>query len=204
MPYRLIEHKDGFVLMAEVYNPISTMSPYYSNPYYYNPYFSPYGYPYGSPFYYPGMSRMYRPYMYGSNNKNIDEIKTNQTVLLAFDAHGQIVWDQSMQLDEVKVPGIEQVSDFALLDDKVCFLYKKESELKVKTVMLSDGNASEVTEKIKLPAPEDAIRSERELTGGLRHWVGDTFYVWGYHTIRNNSSEDRVRDVFYINKIVAK
>ena len=104
MPYRLTEHKDGFVLLAEVYNPISTMSPYYSNPYYYNPYFSPYGYPY-SPFYYPGMSRMYRPYMYGGNTKNVDEIKTNQSVLLSFDAHGKVVWDQSMQLDDSKDAG---------------------------------------------------------------------------------------------------
>src|SRR5688572_19081611 len=204
MPYRLTEHKDGFILLAEVYNPISTMSPYYSNPYYYNPYFSPYGNLYGSPFYYPGMSRMYRPYMYGNNIKNIDEIKTNQTVLLSFDAHGKIVWDQSMQLDEVKMPGIEQVSDFVLLDDKVCFLYKKESELKMKTVMLTDGSTKEAVEKISLPDPLDVIRSEREFDGGVRHWIGDSFYVWGYHTIRNNSKDDRVRDVFYVNKIVAR
>ncbi len=203
MPYRLTEHKDGFVLLAEVYNPISTMSPYYSNPYYYNPYFSPYGYPY-SPFYYPGMSRMYRPYMYGGNNKNVDEIKTNQSVLLSFDAHGKVVWDQSMQLDEMKMPGIEQVSDFTLLDDKICFLYKKESDLKMKTVMLSDGTTSELSEKINLQDADDAIKSERETEGGVRHWTGNSFYVWGYHTIKNNSKDDRVRDVFYINKVVAR
>jgi hypothetical protein len=204
MPYRLTEHKDGFLLMAEVYNPVSTMSPYYSNPYYYNPYYNPYGNLYGMPFYYPGMSRMYRPYMYGNNARNVDEIKTSQTVLLSFDAHGKIVWDQSMQLDEMKMPGIEQVSDFVLLDDKVCFLYKKESELKVKTVMLTDGSTKEAVEKINLPDPQDVIRSEREFDGGVRHWIGNSFYVWGYHTIRNNSKDDRVRDVFYVNKVVAR
>jgi len=204
MPYRLAEHKDGFLLLAEVYNPISTMSPYYSNPYYYNPYFSPYGYPYSSPFYYPGMSRMYRPYMYGSNIKNIEEIKTNQSVLLSFDAKGKVVWDQSMQLDEIKMPGIEQVSDFILLDDKISFLYKKESDLKMKSVLLSDGTSSELNEKIKLPDEMDAIKSERESDGGVRHWIGNSFYVWGYHSVRNNSKDDRVRDVFYINKVVAR
>jgi hypothetical protein len=204
MPYRLAEHKDGFVVLAEVYNPISTMSPYYSNPYYYNPYFNPYGYPYSSPFYYPGMSRMYRPYMYGNNIKSIDEIKTNQSVLLSFDAQGKIVWDQSMKLDEMKMPGIEQVSDFVMLADKICFLYKKESDLKMKTVLLSDGSINEITEKIYLPDPMDAIRSERELESGVRQWVGNSFYVWGYHSVRNNSKDDRVRDVFYVNKVVAR
>lgn len=204
MPYRLTEYKDGFLLLAEVYNPISTMSPYYSNPYYYNPYFSPYGYPYSSPFYYPGMSRMYRPYMYGNNIKNIEEIKTNQSVLLSFDANGKVVWDQSMQLDEMKMPGIEQVSDFVLLDDKISFLYKKESELKMKSVLLSDRSTSELNEKIKLSDAADEIKSERESDGGVRHWTGNYFYVWGYHTIRNNSKDDRVRDVFYVNKVVAR
>jgi hypothetical protein len=204
MPYRLTEYKDGFILLAEVYNPISTMSPYYSNPYYYNPYFSPYGYPYSSPFYYPGMSRMYRPYMYGNNIKNIEEIKTNQSVLLSFDANGKVMWDQSMQLDEMKMPGIEQVSDFVLLDDKISFLYKKESDLKIKSVLLSDGSTSELNEKIQLQDAADEIKSERESDGGVRHWIGNSFYVWGYHTIRNNSKDDRVRDVFYVNKVVAR
>ncbi|HMG93845.1 MAG TPA: hypothetical protein VK589_27490 [Chryseolinea sp.] len=204
MPYRLIEHKNGFLLHAEVYTPLSTMSPYYSNPYYYNPYFSPYGYPTSSPFYYPGMSRMYRPYMYGNNIKNIEEIKSNQSVLLSFDAHGKVAWDQSMQLDEMKMPGIEQVSDFILLDDKICFLYKKESDIKMKTVLLGDGSATELNEKIKLSDEADAIKTEREFDGGVRHWIGNSFYVWGYHSVRNNSKDDRVRDVFYVNKVVAR
>jgi len=204
MPYKLTEYKDGFLLLAEVYSPISSMSPYYSNPYYYNPYYSPYGNPYSLPFYYPGMNRMYRPYTYGSNSRNVDEIKTAQTVLLSFDANGKVSWDHSMQLDEIKMPGIEQVGDFILKDDKIYFLYKKESELKIKTIVLSDGTSAESLEKIKTPEEDDIIRSEKEFEGGLRHWFGDVFYVWGVHTIRNGTKEDRVRDVFYINKVVAK
>jgi hypothetical protein len=142
--------------------------------------------------------------MYGNNMKNVDEIKTSQSVLLSYDAQGKIIWDQSMQLDEMKMPGIEQVSDFVLLEDKIYFLYKKESELKAKTVMLSDGSSSEVSEKIRMLEANDVIKTEREFDGGVRHWTDNTFYVWGYHSIRNNSKDDRVRDVFYVNKIVAR
>jgi hypothetical protein len=204
MPFKLTEYKGGFLLLAEIYNPISNMSPYYSNPYYYNPYYSPYGaYSYGG-FYYPGMNRMYRPYSYGSNVKNVDEIKTSQTVLLSFDAQGKVTWDYSIKIDEIKMPGVEQVADFYLSNDQVYFLYKKESELKIKTVVLSSESVNEVVEKIKTYEDSDVIRSEKEFEGGVRQWAGNSFYVWGYQTIRNATKEDRVRDVFYINKVVVK
>lgn len=205
MPFRLAENKDGFLLLAEIYNPISTMSPYYSNPYYYNPYYSPYGLnPYSMGSYYPGMNRMYRPYTYGDNARNVDEIKTSETVLISYDAKGNIRWDYSMIIDEIKMPGIEQVSDFCVQGDKAYFIYKKESELKSKTIVLSDGVSTESVEKVKTSVPNDEIKSEKEFEGGLRHWFANSFYVWGYQVIRSKAKQERVRDVFYVNKIVAK
>lgn len=203
MPFRLQEHKDGFLLLAEVYNPSNTINPYYNSPYY-NPYYgNPYYY-YNSfwPGYYPGM-RMYRPYAYGNNAKNADEIKTFASVLVAFDNKGALLWDHSFKLDEVKKPGLEQVTDYFYSGSHVHFLYKKESELFFKTINIHDGTVKETTEKIKLNDPLDEIRSDRQYEDGVRHWVGNTFYVWGYQTIRNASGKDgRNRDVFYINKVV--
>ncbi|MBL0742534.1 hypothetical protein [Chryseolinea lacunae] len=201
MPYKVKEYEHGFLLLAEVYNPVSNMNPYYSNPYYYNPYYSPYGMSgYYPGYYYPGMGRMYRPYSYGSNVKNVDEIKTVASVLVSFDATGKVQWDQSAKLADVKMSGIEQVSDFYEKNDKVFFLYKKESELKLKSIVLSADTASESTTKMLVNDPVDEIRSEKETEGGVRHWMGNSFYVWGYQTVRNVSKADRVRDVFYIIK----
>lgn len=203
MPFRIDETSEGFVMLAEVYNPSSTMNPYYNSPYgrpyYSNPYY------YYNPFwpgYYPGM-RMYRPYSYGDPMRNNDNVKMYSTVAVAFDSKGNIRWDQSIVLDEMKRPALEQLSDFYSDDQSVHFIYKKESELKIKSVSLEEGTATESTEKIKLKDPSDEVRSEKELEDGVRHWVGNTFYVWGYHTVRNPENKDnRVRDVFYINKVV--
>lgn len=203
MPFKVSEYDKGFLLLAEVYNPVSNLNPYYSNPYYYNPYYSPYGmYPYG--FYYPGLSRMYRPYMSNSNTRNTNEIRTTQSVLISFDGQGKINWDYSIKLDEMKMPGIEQVSDFCLVNDQVYFLYKKESDLNLKVIGTMDGQAMENTMKVQTSDPVDEIRSEKEYEGGVRQWLGNAFFVWGYQTIRNTTKEDRVRDVFYINKVVVK
>lgn len=204
MPFRIEETPDGFLMLAEVYNPSSNMSPYsnypYGHPYYANPYY------YYNPFwpgYFPGM-RMYRPYAYGDPMRsNNDNIKLYATVVAAFDPAGKLLWDQSIVLDEIKKPALEQVSDFYSDGETLHFIYKKESELKIKSISLEEGTASEATEKIKLKAPIEEVRNEKELEDGVRHWTGNTFYVWGYHTVRNpENKEDRVRDVFYINKIV--
>lgn len=203
MPFKVTEYPKGFLLLAEVYNPVSTVNPYYTNPYYYNPYYSPYGlYPYG--FYYPGLSRMWRPYMYNSNSRTSNDVRTAESVLLAFDEKGNVNWDHSIKLDDMKRPGIEQVSDFCLKNENLYFLYKKESDLNLKVINTQNDEVSESSVKIQTSDPVDEIRSEKELEGGVRQWTDNSFYVWGYQTIRNTTKQDRVRDVFYINKVVVK
>ena len=202
MPYRIVETAKGFVMLAEVYQPGSSSNTY-SNPYYYNPYYSPYGMsPYGMGYYYPGMSRMYRPYNYGSNVRNNDEIKTEEAVVIMFNSAGKIMWDYSLVLEETKMPSVEQVSDFNIDDEKINLVYKKEFELKVKTVVLEQGTSHEIMEKITSSDPLDVIKSDKQGEGGVRHWYGNNFYVYGYQTLRNLTREDRTRDVFYINKVV--
>src|SRR5690606_7666710 len=154
------------------------------------------------PGYYPGM-RMYRPYGYGDPSRNSDNVKLYASVVAAFDAKGDLIWDHSIVLDNVKRPALEQVSDFYTDGRTLYLLNKQESELRIKQITLESGSATESIQEIKLTEPADEIRSEKEYEDGVRHWVDNTFYTWGYQTIRNQEKKsDRVRDVFYINKIV--
>lgn len=199
-PFRLEEHKDGFLLLAEVYTPSGNVNPYYNNPYYNPYYYNPY-YFYNPfwPGYYPGM-RTYRPPSYGSSPRN-NEIKTHAAVVLAFNGSGSLLWDFSMKLEDIKKSGLEQASEYYYNGVQLVFLYKKESEIRIGTIDISDGEAVETVQKIKLNDPADELRTEREYEGGLQHWTGNAFYVWGYQNIRNATKKDRVRQVFYINKV---
>jgi hypothetical protein len=206
IPYKIIENPDGYLLLAEVYNPVNISQPYTGSPYGASPYYAT-PYYYYNPFYpgyFPGMRyRPYSPNSYGPNVKNQDEVKTYSSVLMAFDPQGNLLWDQSVKLDNIESNALEQVSDFYYNGSTLIVLYKKESELKIKTVAISTDDASEQVEKIKLKEPADEVRNEKEMEGGIKHWTANSFYVWGYQTIRNlEHKDDRVRDVFYLNKVV--
>jgi hypothetical protein len=198
MPYKITETKDGYLMLAEVYSPNASVNPYYSSPYYYNPYYYGPAMGYGS--YY--RMRPYQPYPYNTT-KSTTEINTHATVLVAYDGKGKLLWDYSAKLDQIDMPSTEQATDFCMVNNKVIFLYKKEYTLKFKSIGIKDDQTADISEEVKPLEVSDEIRSEKETEGGVRYWYGNTFYVWGYQTIRNTTKEDRVRDVFYINKVNA-
>jgi hypothetical protein len=135
--------------------------------------------------------------------KNTEQVKTFETVLVAFDGQGKLLWDQSVKLDDIEKPAVEQVADFYSTDSITTIVYKKESDIKVKRINRQSQKVSESTHKITLMSPIDEVRHEDENEGGVAHWIGNHFYVWGYQTIRDASKRnDKTRHVFYINKVV--
>lgn len=202
MPYRIEEREEGFILLAETYIPSSTLNRYPNNyPYGYTPY------PYYSPFwgYYPGTyNRLYNPYYgYGPNSRNTtEEIKVVQSVLLSFNKKGEVQWDYSLKLNDLRFNSLEQIADYCVVGNRIVLLFKDESELKGKIITLGDGGAEEFSEKIKLSNGTDDIRSENKTVGMVRQWYGNNLYVWGQHSLSNKERRgEGNRQVFYINKI---
>ncbi len=197
-PIKITEYSGGFLLLAESYssprinadNPYSGSTPYYSFPYY------------GV---LPTSSIYNTPNVAGNNSAETDEITKIESVVIAFNGNGTVLWDHSTKFDNVKRPIFEQVSDFHLNEenDRVYFLYKKDSDLKLKIINLSDNESVELSEKTKLNDPQDELRSEDSQEGFIKHWFDGNFYVWGYQSIRNKTgSGEKTREVFYVNKVV--
>src|SRR5690606_7442610 len=166
MPFRVEETDHGFLLLAEIYNPSSSTSSWHTHPYGRPPYASPYYY--YNPFwpgYFPGM-RMYRPYPYGYSSRSNDNVRIYATVVAAFDGKGQLVWDQSIVLDDIRRPALEQIADFYSDGENVYFIYKKESDIKAKIITLDEGAETEHSEALMLDSPGDEVRSEKETEDG--------------------------------------
>jgi hypothetical protein len=196
-PHKIIENDKGFLLLAESYNASSSNS--------YNQYSNVTPYYYSSPYY--GGRPTNNPYNTPDRNppqEIITEVSRIESVVIAFDASGEVLWDHSVKLDDIERPLLVQTADFSLREDSLHFLYKKESTLKIKNIEFGTDQLAETDAKIKPLAPTDEIRSEKPEFGEVRSWFGNSFYVWGYQSVRSKAGDYKTRDVFYINKLVVQ
>jgi hypothetical protein len=198
---RIHEAKKGFSLLAEVYDPSTTMnsSPQWNN--------QAYNYGYGSSYhpylYYPYGGRYYNtPYSSSSSSSN-SAVKMLQSVVILFNKDGKVDWDAGLKFSDLKFAGLEQSSDFVEHTNGFVMAYKKKSEILSMKAFLYEKESVLDTTKIKTLYEEDVIKSESEEDGGIRFWYNQFFYCWGYQTLRNHTKkeEDLSRHVFYINKI---
>jgi hypothetical protein len=198
-PIKIEESKEGFSLLAEVYDPPTNSSfrpsPYSYNPYGYNPYaISPYGFT-------PGPYRYNSPYGYPySTSSSTNDTRMIHSSLIFFDDHGKLVSDQSLKFPEIKLVSKEQVSDFITLGTRTVMVCKHEKEIFAQ-INESDGTVIQA-EKIEpaLKNKNETARSDSYDDSAIRFWYGHYFYVYGYHKVKDNA-EKNSRDVFYINKI---
>lgn len=198
---KMNEYTDGFSLLAEVYLQSSSMnsSPYWNN------YTSPYGnpYAYNSYGFNPFSPRYFNsPYSNYSPSPNAD-VSMLHTSLTFFDLQGKFKKDYGFKLNNVKQPDLEQFSDYIADGNRVSLTFKNEGEINIKTWI--DDSSSQDTLKIKLKNPTDKVRQEYNQSTGVREWFGNTFYIYGYESIRDKENyEDQGRYIFYINKLETK
>lgn len=203
IPYRIEERAKGFYVLAEQYFSSNNMSPYSSpyatmNPYAFNNPYSMYSYP---------VNRVYSPFYndpyYASRH---GDVRMVQSVVLELNGLGMITKDASLKLEDIRIPNLDQVSDFALIKDSVVLMYKKESSIVHSEEAGEEGEKPIIqTTPIRLASSLDILRNENESEGSLRHWYGDSFYLWGFQTIRNTTNTQvPTRRVYYINKVQVK
>ena len=189
---RIEECESGYILISEVYQPTSTLSPY---PYWNNNY-NQNGYPYGF------NSPSNRYYNTPTSPTQSGDYKVIETVITLFDAEGKLVWDHSLNLPDFHIPALEQVGDFSFLGNRAVIAYKKEDEIHSMLRFINDHETLSDTLKLAMKNPTDVLRNEGGEDGGIRHWYRSEFYAWGYQSIRDKSKEEsQNRYVFYITKI---
>ncbi len=193
---KLEERVNGFYLLAETYNTVTPNNGPYPYAGGYGPGYSPYGYYPYSPF----SSRYYNsPYTYSNQPVSVD-YSILSTSVVAFSADGRLDWDHSLKVDDHRRPTLEQAADFWCNKNKIVIAAKDESELVVKS-RFKNNESSGDTLKVITRRPNETIRDETKDDGGVRHWYGNRFYVWGYQSVRDpEAKDDKNRSVFYLIK----
>ena len=169
----------------------------------------------------PMITNYYHPYWVNSFNEGargfVRRLKSNsdnqpvsyeytQAIVLGFSEGGELLWDNSIEIDDVNTEYLDQVVNISTSNNKAILVYKHDNELISKTVEGGTVIDHNLVQKIKLLYPGDETKFIDGDFGGLNYWYENNFFSWGYHWIKNkqNLNVEKRRNVFYINKISIK
>ena len=190
--YRLLLHEvlpqadGGYVLVAEVYYPH----------YRYNSY-STYSGPFNS------LGNQFGGYGYG-NPRIFDGYQTTHALVCGFDRTGNLLWDNTFVVDNLRRSDLEEAIRLQTLPDgRLVLAYLDEEKLRYK--LINRAEAAPNDQQVPIQTGSDAT------TGGAEHvsdtsqadllpWFGSRFVATGYQRVHVEHGPDR--EVFFLNSVV--
>ena len=189
--YRLLVHEvlkqgDTYILLGEAFYPKYSSSASYGG---FNDYYSGYG-------------------GYGQNNYNslnFAGYRYTHAVVAAFDAKGQMLWDNSFEIEDVISYNLNQFVHASFSKQGIALLYLYNNEIRSKLIEGVEVVEGSKSDELKLTYADDALNKfSSTKIGGLEKWYGNVFIAYGVQRIKNlkDSGVKLNRRVFYLNKII--
>ncbi|GAA5038356.1 hypothetical protein GCM10011506_34600 [Marivirga lumbricoides] len=146
------------------------------------------------------------PFMSRGNTQVFDGYKYTHAVLMAFDNNGNLLWDNSFEINDLKSFQLEKHVHVAFSEEQMVMLYLYDQQIKVKVIKGQEIIEGKFTEDLRLMYESDEMKANSEDLEGLEKWYGNNFYAYGVNRVKNLRDSDIQlnRKVFFINKIVVK
>jgi hypothetical protein len=177
--HEIVPHNNQYILLGEAFSPqYKSMDGAYSGGF-----FNPNGF---------SGSRI-------QNGRIFDGYRYTHAVVIGFDPDGNIIWDNSFEINDVKTYTLEQFVKLEIRGDKIILLYLFENMLRSKIIKGNEVLEGKNVESIKMNAPTDIAVKENNKDSRLEYWYQDFFYAHGIQEISNAVSGKR--RVLYITKL---
>jgi hypothetical protein len=184
--YRLLVHeivpyKDKFVMLGEAFYPKYR---------YYN------GMNYNS-----GVAAALAPTMRGE--QIFDGYQYTHAVVIGFDARGNLKWDNSFEINDVKSFELQQFVRIAPAEDHIVLLYFFDNLIRSKIIKDNQVLEGKTEDPIKSNFTTDIIKEKNTESGKLDYWYSKNFFASGVQKIKNTGTGKEIgyRKVFFINKL---
>jgi len=143
----------------------------------------------------------YNPFMSGSSFAGY---RYTHAVLIGFDSEGNLLWDNSFEINDVVSYRLEQYVHTIVEEDRLVLLYLYEDQIRSKIIEKEQVIEGKSFNDIELKFQDDVVKNNDYRVGGLEKWYDKNFIAYGVQKIRNLNDPDinLNREVFYINKIV--
>jgi len=136
--------------------------------------------------------------------RTFDGYVYTHAVLAAFDKSGNLLWDNSFEINDVQTFDLERYVYVSVEDDKLILFYVFDNQIRYKTIKNSEVIEGEKYTMISLNYINDELIDQS--INEIKPWHDNYFYIYGVQQIRNLKDDDveLTRKVFYINKIASE
>ena len=178
--HELIPHKDNFILLGEAFYP-----KYISTDRSYGSFFTPY----------------VQPGMIIQNGRIFDGYHYTHAVVMCFDRHGNLLWDNSFEINDVKTFTLEQFVKIEADDEKISLFYIFDNEIRTKIIKGDQVLEGKNIDPIRTLSEGEIVRRSRTDPGKLEYWYDNNLFAYGVQEIVDGERTEAKRRVFYINKV---
>ncbi|MEO1051181.1 MAG: hypothetical protein AAFX87_11170 [Bacteroidota bacterium] len=151
-------------------------------------------------------ARFNSPGGFGGNSASLlfDGYRFTHAVIIGFDEEGNLLWDNTFEINDVIKFDLEPNVALSVEDDQMVLLYLQDNAIRSK--IIKDGEVVEGKEfnDIQMKFQDDVVKNNDFETGKVEHWYNNVHCAYGVQRIKNlkDKEVDLNRKVFFINKVV--
>lgn len=180
--HELVPYKDQFVLLGEAFYPH-----YITSDHAQVRFFTPYGVMPG------GMVQ---------NGRIFDGYYYTHAVVMGFDEDGNLLWDNSFEINDVKTYTLEQFVKLEVLPDRLALMYLYENHIRTKIIQDDRVLEGKTTDPILTFQENDVVKDDRNDANKLEYWYNNYLYAYGVQDIVTATPRGSSRRrVFFVNKV---
>jgi hypothetical protein len=182
MVHQIVPYNNQYILLGEAFYPkYTTMDRSY-----YTGFFTPMR----NASYFTRDGRVFDGYYY------------THAVVMGFSNDGDLLWDNSFEINDVKTFTLEQFVKLEVQEDKIALLYLFENQLRTKIIKGNQVLEGKTSEPIETKIENDVVTHRTNNLNHLDYWYTKYFYAYGIQEITNPIFGER--RVFFVNKVSYK
>lgn len=135
-------------------------------------------------------------------NRVFDGYKYTHAVVLGFNKGGQLAWDNSFEINDVKTFQLQQFVKVQAESDRILLMYLFENGIRTKIINNEQVLEGKTTEEMSASLRDESLDKESYFTDQMDNWYGKYLYAYGTRTLKSRRGSSR--KVFFINKITYK
>jgi hypothetical protein len=155
-----------------------------------------------------GPSGFYMPSRVGYTRGDLvfDGYQYTHAVVIGFDRDGNLTWDNSFEINDVRTFQLEQFVKIHPDAEKISLVYLFDNVIRSKIIKDADVLEGKSYDELHTGVKDDVVRERDTQQATLDYWYGDNFYASGIQQIRKKyrDQEHISRRVFFVNKIEYK